>query len=159
MKNLFPFLFTTAGLGLLAFQYLGREVYLCEDFNLEELTRTGTGLANVPSPEALANLSFLCREVLQPFRDTVGRLQVTSGYRSPQVNAATGGHHSSYHMQGMAVDVVPLDTPYPEAWGSLLELIAEGAPIDKAGNYAGTEGHIHIQSKGPTGNRGEVYYA
>lgn len=153
-----PLFLTAAGVGAIAYGLLSRDVYVCKNFTLEELTTTQTGIPNAPTPEAVSNLSFVCREILQPLRDRVGRLKVTSGYRSPAVNAAVGGHYSSYHMTGLAVDVVPLDMPYPDAWGHVLDLISEGAPIDKAGNYYDSEGHIHLQTKGVTGNRGEVYY-
>lgn len=44
---------------------------------------------------------------LQQLRDQVGRpVIVTSGYRTPEHNRAIGGAERSFHMQGLAADIV-----------------------------------------------------
>ena len=51
---------------------------------------------NTPTTEVKKNLEKLCQEVLQPIRDKYGRaITVTSGYRSPKLNAAVGGVKTS----------------------------------------------------------------
>jgi zinc D-Ala-D-Ala carboxypeptidase len=84
---------------------------LTPNFTLAEFTDSQTaarkGLNNVPpmgSPER-ANLTRTA-EVMEKVRTILGDkpILVSSGYRSPQVNAAVGGSKSSAHMSGLAVD-------------------------------------------------------
>jgi len=87
---------------------------LSPNFSLSELTNSATaaaqGLPNTPDIEALANLSRLATTVLEPVRALLGvPCSVTSGYRSPAVNAAipeVGATHSA-HQDGRAADIVP----------------------------------------------------
>jgi zinc D-Ala-D-Ala carboxypeptidase len=84
-------------------------------FPLDELTRSATairlGLANVPGPVELANLSRLATTVLAPVEQLAGEpLIVDSGYRSPAVNQAVGGEPDSEHVLGLAADLRPLTT-------------------------------------------------
>ena len=67
------------------------------------------GLANTPDWNWLANLA-LGLDDTRTCSGIVGRpLTVTSGYRSPEVNAAIpeGGAHHSAHEAGRAGDIVP----------------------------------------------------
>lgn len=84
---------------------------LTEHFTLEEFTDSQTaarkGIPNVPpvgSPER-ANLQRTA-ETMEEVRTILGSkpILVSSGYRSPAVNAAVGGSKSSAHMSGLAVD-------------------------------------------------------
>ena len=84
---------------------------LTEHFTLEEFTDSQTaarkGIPNVPpigSPER-ANL-LRTAEVMEEVRTILGHkpILVSSGYRSPAVNAAVGGSKSSAHMSALAVD-------------------------------------------------------
>lgn len=84
---------------------------LTPNFTLEEMTDSQTaarqGIPNVPpigSPER-ANLTRTA-EVMEQVRTFLGDkpILISSGYRSPQVNAAVGGSKSSAHMSGLAVD-------------------------------------------------------
>lgn len=79
---------------------------LSENFSLDELIRTSTGLDNTPSEEQIENLRQLVVNVLQPARDALGPIKVTSGYRSPEVNAKIGGAPNSQHTKGEAVDLM-----------------------------------------------------
>lgn len=79
---------------------------LTDHFTLAELTRTGTGLANVPSETETAALRALAVAVLEPLRVSLGTaVNVTSGYRSSEVNAKVGGASSSQHTRGEAADI------------------------------------------------------
>ena len=71
---------------------------LSEHFTLAEMTRTSTGLPNVPPESALPLVRELCEKVLEPVRDKWGPLRITSGYRSPAVNSAVGGSATSSHV-------------------------------------------------------------
>lgn len=63
-------------------------------------------IENLPSWIDVDNLLDLAVLVLDPIREAWGQpLTVTSGYRSPQLNAAVGGVPTSAHMDGCAVDI------------------------------------------------------
>jgi len=84
---------------------------LSQHFSLDEFTFSQTaarkGIDNSPSPEAIAMMIALCEEVLEPLRAKLGRpIIVTSGYRSPGLNAMIGGSPNSQHCKGEAADVV-----------------------------------------------------
>lgn len=81
-----------------------------EFFTIKELTRSTTAEArkidNTPTPEAEANLTELINKVLDPLRRAYGKpITVTSGYRSPRLNAAVGGVKTSQHRKGQAADI------------------------------------------------------
>lgn len=78
---------------------------LSKDFILSEFTDTDTGLLNEPGQEEIRNLKLLVQKVLQPARDKFGVINVTSGYRSPEVNSAVGGSATSDHVHGRAADI------------------------------------------------------
>jgi zinc D-Ala-D-Ala carboxypeptidase len=84
---------------------------LTPHFSLEEMTDSQTaarkGIPNVPpigSPER-ANL-LRTAETMEKVRTILGDkpILISSGYRSPAVNAAVGGSKSSAHMSALAVD-------------------------------------------------------
>jgi len=82
---------------------------LSKNFVLSEITRSGTakrlGINNGPDKEHLQNLQHLVTKVLQPMRDALGPIRVTSGYRNPSLNRAVGGSRKSQHCKGEALDV------------------------------------------------------
>lgn len=82
---------------------------LSNDFWLSEFTKSDTAIrnniANTPSPGHLSNLRNLCAKVLQPARDNFGRINVTSGYRSPVLNRLVNGSNNSQHSKGEAADI------------------------------------------------------
>lgn len=78
---------------------------LTANFTLEELTKTRHDLDNTPSPQVVENLRTLAEKVLQPLRDAVGPVNVTSGYRSKMVNEAVNGARNSDHLYGYAADL------------------------------------------------------
>ena len=78
---------------------------LTANFTLAELTKTRFDLDNTPSPQVVENLRTLAEKVLQPLRDAVGPVNVTSGYRSKLVNQAVNGARNSDHLWGYAADL------------------------------------------------------
>ena len=78
---------------------------LTANFTLAELTKTRHDLDNTQSPQVVQNLQLLAEKVLQPLRDAVGPVNVTSGYRSKLVNAAVNGAVRSDHLYGYAADL------------------------------------------------------
>ena len=87
---------------------------LSQNFTLAELSVTETGLNNVPTLEALSNLATLTNTILQPLRYMLGKpINITSGYRSVEVNKRVGGEALSAHLTGRAADIwVAGMTPY-----------------------------------------------
>ena len=80
--------------------------YITKNFSLEELCKTGCKANNVPTMEAIINLTKLCIYVLQPLRDAYKMpIRVNSGYRSTVVNRIVGGAPTSQHLKGMAADI------------------------------------------------------
>jgi zinc D-Ala-D-Ala carboxypeptidase len=87
---------------------------LSEHFTLAEFTYSETasrqGLDNTPTPEIVENLELLA-DIMELVRTLCGDnpVTITSGYRSPSVNAAIGGSSTSAHMSGLACDfIIPL---------------------------------------------------
>jgi hypothetical protein len=84
---------------------------LSKNFTLEELTASQTaarnGLDNTPTEDTLYRLVFLCAH-LERVRAICGNnpVIITSGYRSPVVNARVGGSDGSAHMRGLAADLI-----------------------------------------------------
>lgn len=81
---------------------------LSKYFTLEEMCASQTAarkrIDNTPTAEQLENLRETCR-----YMDRVRELLehpvlVSSGFRSPKLNAAVGGSKTSSHMLGYAVD-------------------------------------------------------
>ena len=82
---------------------------ISKNFKLAELTKSNTstrlGISNTPDKEGIHKLRLLATELLQPLRNAVGPLRVTSGYRSESLNAAIGGSNKSQHTKCEAVDL------------------------------------------------------
>lgn len=64
-------------------------------------------ISNFPDDQQiLINLLNLINTILVPIRKRINMpIIISSGYRSPQLNAAVGGATHSYHMLGRAVDI------------------------------------------------------
>ena len=82
---------------------------ISKNFTLAELTKSNTatrlGISNTPDKEGIHKLRLLATELLQPLRNAVGALRVTSGYRSESLNKAIGGSNKSQHTKCEAVDL------------------------------------------------------
>ena len=75
-------------------------------FKLEELTKTNTGLDNIPTEGVKIALQKLVTNVLDKVRELYGKpITVNSGYRSPAVNKKVGGSSTSGHLLGTCADV------------------------------------------------------
>ena len=82
---------------------------LSKNFVLSEITRSNTarrkGISNEPDKAHLANLQTIITELVQPMRDAIGPIRISSGYRSPKLNRAIGGSSRSQHCKGQALDL------------------------------------------------------
>ena len=84
---------------------------LTKNFTLQELIYSSTALRNnidnAPTKEGVIKLRLLAANLLQPLRNAVGSIRITSGYRSPQlseiISPKTGAN--SQHCRYEAVDM------------------------------------------------------
>ena len=130
---------------------INKTMNLSEHFTLAELTKTNTGIENVPNEEQVNNLKRLCGWLEQLRRrwnniygDGDDPIIINSGFRSPEVNKAVGGATLSNHLTGCAVDIRCIGIEQAFRYSSLLldisdithedfdELIIERS---KLGNY------------------------
>jgi zinc D-Ala-D-Ala carboxypeptidase len=131
---------------------------LTKHFSLEELTLSETaarkGIDNTPGPTELRNLKRLA-QTLEKLRSALGNkpIVVTSGYRSPALNAAIGGSKNSRHMLGLAVDFIS------PGFGTVLQtartVVGCGVEFDQTIYEYGDWLHFGLSPNGQT-PRGEV---
>lgn len=100
-------------------------------------TATQLGIDNTPPVQAQGNIVYLVDRVLDPLREALGPIIVTSGYRSDALNRAVQGAQRSFHRLGNAADIraprtshVTLKTIFDHIHEKLpyTELIAEEIP-------------------------------
>ena len=111
---------------------LEKQAKLSEHYTLGEMTKTSTGMMNIPSRVSIENLKRVCGwlEALRARynlryvspssdhpahpgtppnlggeKDTEEPIIISSGYRSPEVNRKVGGSATSNHLTGCAVDI------------------------------------------------------
>jgi zinc D-Ala-D-Ala carboxypeptidase len=89
-------------------QKKARSPRLSRYYTLARLTHSDTarerGIDNTPPAGLIPNLRLLARG-LDRIRLLHGHpLEISSGYRSPDLNAAVGGARNSQHSQGLAAD-------------------------------------------------------
>lgn len=76
---------------------------LTPNFYLDEFVHDGD---KPPTGAIVVNIRQLAQR-LQVIRDITGkRIRINSGYRSLEHNAEVGGKPDSYHLRGMAADIV-----------------------------------------------------
>jgi len=84
---------------------------LSKNFTLQEMVHSYTavkkGILNEPNKAQIGNIRTLCDKVLQPLRDALGPIHISSGFRSVELNRAIGGSSSSQHcaLKGAASDI------------------------------------------------------
>lgn len=88
-------------------------IKLSENFSLYEFLRSDTAsrinlhrYQEQITEKDVLNLRRLCEGVLQPLRNRLREpIEISSGYRSPQLNRAIGGAKKSDHLYGRAADI------------------------------------------------------
>ena len=93
-----------------------------------------------------ANVQRLANQ-LQELRDVVGRIVITSSYRTRAHNTAIGGATNSQHLTAKAADFVVPDVPQSEVYCTILRLIPGSMEQGGLGWY-GESGHIHYDVRG-----------
>ena len=102
---------------------VNQSIRLSQHYTLGEMTKTGTGIPNIPSRVSIENLRNICENWLEEMRydyntlyclkpgedyetsQSVEPVIITSGFRSEDVNRAVGGSPTSNHLTGCAVDI------------------------------------------------------
>lgn len=93
------------------------DLHLSKNFLLSEFVRSATAKNNNIHQQftielnVLTNLIFLTNILLQPLREFIGPVNITSGYRCEKVNTIIGGTRSSQHIYGQAVDFTCANLP------------------------------------------------
>lgn len=86
------------------------------------MTQTSTGIDNSAPWEIVPNGRSLCGELLEPLRALLeSPLQILSGFRTPEVNSAVGGSHSSDHLSFLAADFRPTKQTIQSAWYKIVD--------------------------------------
>ena len=82
---------------------------LSKNFVLSEITRSNTakrlGISNEPTKKHMEGIQRIITNLVQPMRDALGPIRISSGYRNPQLNRAIGGSAKSQHCKGEALDL------------------------------------------------------
>ena len=82
---------------------------LSKNFSRAEIEHSNTakrlGISNEMSDKHLENMQRVIDNLIQPMRDAIGPIRISSGYRSPQLNKAIGGSSRSQHSKAQALDL------------------------------------------------------
>jgi len=100
---------------------------LSKHFKLKEMLRSQTAtrlnIKNIPEDGNIDKLELLCKNILEPIRaycrysiNKGAIVQITSGYRCPELNKSIGGAKESQHMLGEAADFVITGVDEHELW-------------------------------------------
>ena len=137
-------------------------INLSEHMTLAELTKTKSGIDNVPNEAQVENLKRLCQWLEQLRRrwnnlygDGDDPIIINSGFRSPEVNRAVGGAPTSNHLTGCAVDIRCIGIEQALRYAALLLDIADLNKEDYDELLIEQKGYtywIHFAVR-PTGNR------
>ena len=82
---------------------------LSKNFTRAEIEHSNTAkrldISNEMSDEHLENMQRVIDNLIQPMRDAIGPIRISSGYRSPKLNKAIGGSSRSQHCKGEALEL------------------------------------------------------
>jgi zinc D-Ala-D-Ala carboxypeptidase len=100
---------------------------------------------------AVANLKRVA-DYLEVVREVLGNkpIRVTSGWRSDTYNEQVNGSPTSSHLDGLAADIVPLNSA--SMYDNYLALAGAGLPVFDQIIFYPVQGHIHV-GLGPANRR------
>lgn len=126
---------------------------LSHHFSLAEFERNSRGIENKAPARAIDNLTTLCKFLLEPLRELVGKpIQITSGYRSPSLNALVGGTPTSQHSTGQACDINVSGMQKTD----LFKLVVANLDFDQC-IMEYDSNCLHLSYTGAEKNRHEIY--
>ncbi len=129
-------------------------VQLSRSFFLDEFTRSQTatryGIAvEIPLGSDLhRNVLRLVNDVLQPVRDWLGPVHITSGYRPRILNSFIGGSDASQHLSALAADFVVSGRAPLEVCGWIREHLPFA--FDQLIHEFGRWVHVSVAAEGAT---------
>lgn len=131
------------------------------NFQWWELVQTSKPYPNIPNEQEEKNLSLLVAKILQPVRNMFGPVELSSAYRSKQVNEALGGATNSQHRKGFAADITR--TGKTSLYSAFEKIAKSEIPYDQLIYETGTKENpdaiwIHI-SYNPNGGRKQAMLA
>lgn len=131
----------------------------------DSATAKARGLPNEPDATARANIRAYMLHLFDQLREAWGApINITSGFRHPNVNRAVGGSRTSQHTTGEAADLVPTPGPHGSTPVDLLQLlvsldldfdqaIVERVDLDASGKW------LHLsRSNGGTNRRSKLWF-
>jgi Peptidase M15 len=104
-------------------------MHLTKNFQLWEFVVSTTAernnIDNTPNTDEIDHLRILCETILQPARDALGPLVISSGFRCEKLNILVKGAPNSDHLSGFGADVIPVDVGTRQ----LAEWVVHNVPI------------------------------
>ena len=85
------------------------DIRLSVHFKLVEFLNVKKYPDNKPTLQDVANMAYGCIMLLEPARQIVGPIIISSGFRNSRVNRQVGGVANSQHLIGQAADICPKD--------------------------------------------------
>lgn len=129
---------------------IGRFFWLSEFLHSDKAVRLG--LDNKPGGGELNNLRNVLAPGMERIRSLLGMpVFITSGYRSPAVNAAVGGSAASQHMLGEAADFLAPEAGTPRSIANRLAQHQQEIRFDQL-IYEGTWVHVSFTVGKPRGS-------
>ena len=135
-------------------------------------TARDSGICNIPTPEIEKNIVESVETLLDPLREAwenyckqngLGKvgINISSGYRCPELNAAVGRSDTSAHMSGYAFDLVPTNGQMRTFKRFCRKFLADKAfdqLISEKESHSGMPKWMHVGYKHPDGVRQRRQY-
>ena len=104
------------------------DIRLSAHFKLVEFLNVKKYPDNKPTLQDVANMTYGCIMLLEPARQVVGPIIISSGFRNSRVNRQVGGVANSQHLIGQAADIRPQD---PAKFQSLVDFLKSSEYTDQ----------------------------
>ena len=109
---------------------------LSEHLDLSEVIRSESakrnGISNMPTEAHIANFKLLAEKVFEPIRLNFRcPINLSSGYRSVELNKCIGGSLTSQHCTGEAIDIDMDGTPHAVTNKMVFNFIKEYLEFDQ----------------------------
>lgn len=125
---------------------------LSQNFSLAEMVRSRVaarvGIDNTPTDPDIKNLYRVVNSILQPLRNGIGPVIVSSGFRCSELNKRIGGASNSAHITGRAADIESVSLSTPQLAYKLVEFGLEFDKLileywDEGSDF--NDGWVHLQ--------------